>query len=41
MRTVYVNGNCVPENEAKISVVDRGFYLQMLYTKSHLQLAAS
>ena len=25
MRTVYVNGNYVPENEAKISVFDRGF----------------
>jgi len=25
MRTVYVNGNYVPENEAKVSVFDRGF----------------
>ena len=27
MRTVYVNGEYVPENEAKISVFDRGFLM--------------
>ena len=27
MRTVYVNGEYLPENEAKISVFDRGFLM--------------
>ncbi len=27
MRTVYVNGEYLPENEAKISIFDRGFLM--------------
>ena len=27
MRTVYVNGEYVPENEAKVSIFDRGFLM--------------
>ena len=27
MRTVYVNGEYLPENEAKVSIFDRGFLM--------------
>ena len=27
MRTVYLNGSFIPENEAKISIFDRGFLM--------------
>jgi D-alanine transaminase len=33
-RTVYLNGEYVPEEEAKISVFDRGFYLPTRCMKS-------
>lgn len=33
-RTVYVNGDYLPEEDAKISVFDRGFLLRTAFMKS-------
>ena len=40
-RTVYVNGAYVPEEDAKISVFDRGFCLRTGFMRSRACWAAS
>ena len=34
-RTVYVNGEYLPETEAKVSIFDRGFLMADAVMKSH------